>query len=242
MNGIIYKATNKINGNVYIGKTTKDFIKRLNEHKNLGKSGAKKYYFYNAIRKHGFENFEWEIIYDNEGRNINLNILNTIEKFFIYQYKVSGIKLYNTTIGGDGIVGLKFTDEHRKKISEANKGRIHSDETKKLWSSQRKGKKPSEESKLKISESQKGKKLSQETKDKISKLHKGRVLTEEHKLKLSLAKKGKPSPHRGRIVSDETRKKQSLAQKNRFKSQEQRDHISKKITEFYENKIEKVTD
>ena len=67
----------------------------------------------------------------------------------------------------------------------------HSEETRKKMSKARKGKKRSEETKMKMSESMKGKKLSKETKRKISKSIKGKKRSEETKRKISEAKKGK---------------------------------------------------
>ena len=70
--------------------------------------------------------------------------------------------------------GKHFSEEHKKKLSEANKGRHHSEESKKKMSEAHKGKHHSEESKKKLSEANKGKKLSEETKKKLSEARKGR--------------------------------------------------------------------
>ena len=59
--GIIYKCTNLINGKIYIGQT----IKGLKRRKALHEITADKnrgFYFHNAIRKYGKENFKLEII------------------------------------------------------------------------------------------------------------------------------------------------------------------------------------
>jgi len=68
--------------------------------------------------------------------------------------------------------GYKFSEESKKKISKALRGKKHSEETRK-----------------KISESHKGIKHSEETKRKLSKLHRGKRLSKEHKQKISLAVK-----------------------------------------------------
>jgi hypothetical protein len=131
----------------------------------------------------------------------------------IYMINVFGRKdletgiLRNLTDGGEGCSGSIRSDEHKKKISDAQKGRIKSEETKQLWSKQRKGKKPSEETKQKMSEKKKGCNhnmfgipKSIETKRKISEALKGRKkscykkrkpLTEEHKRKIGEANKKK---------------------------------------------------
>lgn len=106
--------------------------------------------------------------------------------------------------------GRKFSDEHKKKISESNKGRIVSEETRKKMSESRKGIKLSEETRKKMSESKKGvnnpnygkfgvkshlygKSLSDETKKKMSESKKGNKWTEEQKENLREAIKGKRS-------------------------------------------------
>ena len=103
--------------------------------------------------------------------------------------------LRNETDGGDGISGLIRTDEHKKKISEANKGN-----TNRLGTTQ------SEETKRKQSEAHKGKTPSEETKRKLSEIHKGKTLSEEHRRKISEANKGKPSNRKGSTQSEEIKK------------------------------------
>lgn len=57
----IYKATNKVNGKVYIGQTI-DFKRRKAEHLSSKNGIHAKCVFHRAIQKYGKENFEWEII------------------------------------------------------------------------------------------------------------------------------------------------------------------------------------
>ena len=63
------------------------------------------------------------------------------------------------------------SEETKKKISQANKGRCVSEATRK-----------------KLSEIQKGKTLSEETKKKISKIHKGKIVSDETKKKMGKSK------------------------------------------------------
>lgn len=71
--------------------------------------------------------------------------------------------------------GKRHTDETRKKISEANKGRTHAPF--------------SEEHRRKISETLKGHTFSDESRRKMSEAKKGKHLTEETKKKMSEAQK-----------------------------------------------------
>ena len=60
--GYIYKITNKITGEVYIGQTYKDYEKRWNAHKNDAKQGKKKTKLVQSFVKYDIDNFEFEMI------------------------------------------------------------------------------------------------------------------------------------------------------------------------------------
>lgn len=90
----IYKATNKINGKIYIGYTN-NFPRRQKNHKNYSiKTNS---HFYNGIKKHGWDNFEWEIIYQSKDQ---AHTLNEMESYFISIYD-SFHNGYNSTTGGE---------------------------------------------------------------------------------------------------------------------------------------------
>ncbi len=111
-----------------------------------------------------------------------------------------------------------FSEEHRRKLSEAGKGRKHSEEVKRKIGKAGKGRKHTEETKIKMSLAQKGKpswnkdkKLSEETKRKISQnnarywLGKKRVVSEETRKKMGEIKKRmglKPPSHKGRTYKE----------------------------------------
>ena len=113
----IYKATNTVNGKVYIGFAS-NFKNRIAVHRSSSNKEDSK--FYRAIRKYGFDAFVWEIIYQSLDHEFCLNIM---EPFFIREYdsKNSG---YNSTDGGDGTVGRIVTPEQRMAQSIASTGRI----------------------------------------------------------------------------------------------------------------------
>ena len=82
------------------------------------------------------------------------------------------------------------SEEHRRKLSEAAKGRKLSEETRrKMSEAKRKLPERSEEHRRNISEALKGRKLSEETRRKMSEAKKGRKFTEEHRRKISEARK-----------------------------------------------------
>lgn len=58
----IYKITNKVNGKIYIGETTRTVQIRWNQHKTRAKDKRYTEYLYLAMRKYGIENFAVEQI------------------------------------------------------------------------------------------------------------------------------------------------------------------------------------
>ena len=137
----------------------------------------------------------------------------------IYMISVFGRKdlgtgiLYNMTNGGDGTSGWVPSEEYRKKMSEAKKGKTHSEDSKKKMSVAQKGKTLSEEHRRKMSEANKDKTLSEEHRRKISEAHKGKIASEETKIKLSEAQKGNKNHNYGKTFSEETRRKIGDAKK-----------------------------
>lgn len=95
--GIIYKATNKQNGKVYIGKTSSCLRKRINLHIHMAFTKQSTTYFHNALRKYGRENFTFDILEE------TTEDLNDRERYFIAYLDSTNIhKGYNLTRGGDG--------------------------------------------------------------------------------------------------------------------------------------------
>ena len=142
------------------------------------------------------------------------------EQYYIKLFKTLYPNGYNLTEGGDGWSGGPC-EETRRKLSEIHKN--ISDETRRKMSLAGKGRTPynkgkhlSEEQKRKIGEGNKGKTMSEEARRKISeaiggKKHPffGKHHSEESKKKMSLAKKGKPSHNKGKKMSEEQKKKMS---------------------------------
>ena len=129
----IYKATNTINGKSYIGFDS-NWPRRQKQHFHKAKSGEGQY-FHNAIRKDGWENFVWEILYQSLDAN---HCLNEMENYFIVEYKTFGNNGYNLTLGGEGNLGYSPTKETKAKMSAAKK--LQSKETKAKISANHKGK------------------------------------------------------------------------------------------------------
>lgn len=156
-NYVVYRHTSP-SGKVYIGITSLKPEKRWRN--GEGYKGC--YKFYNAIQKYGWDNIKHEIIFS----GLNEDSAKLIEEIFIYYYKQQNISL-NITDGGDGMKGYHHTEEAKKKISEA--GKNPSEETRKKIGAAQKGKILSEETRKKIGASLKGHKVSEEHKKKLSK-------------------------------------------------------------------------
>jgi len=120
--------------------------------------------------------------------------------------------LHNRSDGGRG--ASNPSEETRKKMSEAKKGKKQSEETRKKQSESRKGSKNyfygkhhTEETKEKLREINTGKKLSEETKLKISESGTGRILSEQTKENIRQSKMGEKNPFYGKSHSEESKMK-----------------------------------
>lgn len=123
----IYKATNKINKKIYIGFDS-SWPRRRKNHKALANTTKDNMHFHRAIRKYGWNNFEWEVIYQSKDENYTRTIM---EPFFINEYNSLDSSVgYNGTRGGEGALGYKHTEEHKKKMSILYTGRTLSTEQK----------------------------------------------------------------------------------------------------------------
>jgi group I intron endonuclease len=95
----------------YIGLTTKSIKERLSRHLRDKKVDHKT----NWIKKVGVENIEIIILEQNIFEHKELC---QKEIFYIDKYRKSGHQLTNKTNGGEGLYGVKLTEEHKLKISE----------------------------------------------------------------------------------------------------------------------------
>jgi len=130
------------------------------------------------------------------------------ERAWISYGKTEGWRLTNSTDGGEGIPGYKFTEEQKKRLSARKNhflGKHLSEATKKKISLANTGRVPSTATRRKLSLARKGLKRSEETCRKISEARKGILFSKETRAKLSFAQTG-------RYPSEETRRRMSEAQ------------------------------
>ncbi len=112
--GIIYCYTNRITGKKYIGQTIHpDQRKRNHLHEATMKNSD--YYFHRSIRKHGIENFTYEILEEME----NPDELIIRERHYVETLNTIWPNGYNE------VLPLNImSDEIRQKISESQKKRL----------------------------------------------------------------------------------------------------------------------
>jgi group I intron endonuclease len=233
---LIYKFTSP-SGKSYIGQT-KNLKRRIQAHKTKNRCLA----FHSAIQKYGFENFTFEILYE----NLTLDEANHWEVIYIKEHGTLFPNGYNLATGGSNSILCK---ESRAKIADKQRGQKRPTVAAKTIAIHT-GRKASEETKAKMSASQKGRKHTPETILKMSTAQKGLKkppVTDETRLKLSKSKKGVPksAEHREKLseaakkrapVSDETRAKISAAAKNRAPRPPVSEETRKKMSAAVKNR------
>ena len=212
MIGIIYKATCVANGKVYVGQTTTLLKLRQKNHFYEAARGEDSH-FCRALRKYGDDAFIWEHIDTAD----SIDELNQKEVYWIVFYKCfeDPTKGYNSDPGGKN---AKSSEETKKKISEALKGRPKSDEHKARIKAARANYPPvSQETKNKIATARTGQKHSSETVEKIRSANTGKIRsieakqhyverwTKEERQKRREKYTGENNPNYGNLMSKESR-------------------------------------
>jgi group I intron endonuclease len=191
---VIYCIINIKNGKKYIGSAV-DYNRRVRRHLNFLR---KNYHHSNKLQKsfnrYGEENFKFKVLEE----VVKISDLIEREQFWLDKEKPE----YNMTLiaGLNSHLGLKRSEETKKKISEALKGRKLSDEHINGMRAGLTGKTHSEETKLKRIESMRKSELvkkaykSEERKEKTKKTriaNGGYIVTDEMKKKISETLKSK---------------------------------------------------
>ncbi|ALP47432.1 SegD homing endonuclease [Vibrio phage phi-ST2] len=203
----LYKITNPVNGKEYIGVTI-DLKRRFNEH------ARKDYAIGQAIRKYGITFDDMQVIASGTEDEMY-----ELESSIVTDEYILSESNYNIVPGGIGrITGYKHTDESKRKMSEAKKGKTPHN----------KGKKASIESRRKMSEAKRGKKRGS--------------MSDETKSKLSEANSGENHGMFGKSHSDEARRKISEASRKRAEnmSTEEREKKSERMKKNNPNNIKVV--
>lgn len=245
----VYQILNIVNGKCYVGSAV-DLLNRWRVHRGRLDKNIHSKKLQNAWNKHGALSFEFMV----------LEYCSKDEVVYREQYWMDFLDSfrngYNTRRIATSNLGIRMSDETKRKHSIRSKGRKMSEENKKKQSERCKGVPLPEAHRIKISLANtgkpgffKGKTHSEETKQKIRNTKKrnpsppsygmlGKTVSEETRRKMSEAQKGRP-PTKGNIGqfhSEESKTKMSLASKGKPKSEEHKRNISKAKKIYYEQK------
>ena len=204
----IYKITNVINGNTYIGSAV-NLHRRMRDHRRaLVCNRHRNAHLQSSWNKYGADSFTFEVV-----ENCEKELAVEREQFYMDLLKPK----YNIAPVAGNSLGVKHTDESKQRMSEAHIGCKHTEEARKRMSE------------MKIGELNPnfGKHVlhSEEHKQKISEAHKGMKFTKEHIANIGLSKRGNTF-RRGSKSSDETREKLRLSHLGHVISEETRAKMS----------------
>jgi len=176
---LVYCIKNTINNKEYVGLTTRTLKERWKQHiRESNREGGWEWNtpLGNAIKKYGKDSFEVFVLEECSSKTE----MKQKEIQLIRERKSLASETgYNLTLGGDGRLGYKLSEETKRKIGEGNLGKVMSNEAKEKMSVAAKkrcvgkpspmdGKKHTEESKQKIISFLTGRKHSEESKRKRS--------------------------------------------------------------------------
>jgi hypothetical protein len=177
------------NGKSYVGITSKTTERRYEDHFIHAFLDGSRCAVHRAMRKYGVP----RVVSVMEG---TLAEMKQHEVELIELLKTLVPNGYNMTRGGDGVWGLRFSKESRRRMSEAHKVENLSAETRR-----------------KIAEANRRRRMSDENRRKLYEANKGRKLSDEHCRKLVEANRRR----KGFKHSEETRRRMSESQRARRK-------------------------
>lgn len=111
---IVYVAINLANNKLYVGATSKGIEKRRSQHFRKAKSGGNDL-FAKAIRKYGEEAFDFIIYQRCRSPQHALKLERKLVAALLPEY--------NMTAGGEGLLGRKLSEETKRRIGDANRGK-----------------------------------------------------------------------------------------------------------------------
>lgn len=204
------RCTNKF----YVGVTRREVERRIREHRH-----SKRQFLDKEIQCLGWEgNFDWWVVES----HILVNLISEREKYWVEYFGCVHPEGYNRTCGG--IRYFKFSDETRKKIGKANRGKP----------SAKKGVPHTAEEKANLSAKMKGKNNpmygkhhTTEAKEKNRQSHLGKRHTAETIARISASVKGENHPMYGKDHKPEAKAKIGKASQGRSSPMKGKHHTEK---------------
>jgi group I intron endonuclease len=176
---LVYCIKNTVNNKEYIGLTTRTLEQRWKQHiRESNREGGWEWNtpLGNAIKKYGKDSFEVFVLEEcSSETEMKQKEIQLIKE----RKSLASETGYNLTLGGDGRMGYKLSEDTKRKIGEGNLGKIMSADAREKMSVAAKKRCIGKLSPMD------GKKHTDETKKKISKSSSGRIHSEESKRKRS---------------------------------------------------------
>ncbi len=197
----VYKITCLMTDKIYVGWTKQSVEKRWQRHLVLDR----KCYLRNCIQRYGADAFRIEVIAEglsiHEAKAMEIDLIADLMLNICRYPDGPGM---NMTDGGEGTIGYVATDDHRKNLSVANKGKKRSAATRLKFSLVKRGEKNPAYKRPKTAE-------------QIESARKRFLADNPHKSGMQSHRYGKPSPVRGSKHTDEAKARMSAAQKGKKK-------------------------
>lgn len=195
MKGGVYKISNIINNKIYIGSAV-DFERRKKQHfRQLFNNEHFNYHLQRAFNKYGVDNFIFEIIEECEEDQCVIK-----EQFYIDKLNATNPEFgYNISPTAGSVLGVKRSDETKRKLSQSHIGLKDSEQTRLKKIAKLTGRFVSEETKEKMRINNLGKKMSKDACLKISEAGKGRIMSQEHRKAISIGRDIFNKTHPSRI-------------------------------------------
>lgn len=221
-------------GRSYIGSSV-DVRQRWYVHRlQLNRNEHHSPYLQRAWNKYGEDSFTFEVVEECER-----SALIDVEQRWIDKC----IPEFNALPTARSRLGVAHTEETKRKIGDANRGRSKSEETLRKLSESLTGRVVTAATREKISLALTGRSIPQESRAKMSVAKKGRVVSDEERRRFTERMTGRvvtaetrkklSDANKGRVFSDEHRKKIGAASKGRVHSAETRAKISESLNAHY---------
>jgi group I intron endonuclease len=213
----IYMIENIVDRKRYIGSSVNLMHRKVTHFKTLSMGIHRNSHLQRAFAKYGGSSFSFHVLMlcePSELLHYEQALLDRLHPEYNI-YEVAGSPL-----------GMKFSDETKKKMSETRKGKTKgpmSEEGRRNIGEAHKGQKPSEENKRKRLEAIIGQPRSEETRQKIREANTGRHPSEETRRKMS-------ESHKGKKTSEANKRALVAARKGIPLTEEHKLHISQALT------------